>query len=260
MYSMKYDFIIGEMQWSYSRLTSFEQCHYGWLLHYVLHEPTESGFFAEYGSFVHLVIEQYLKGELEKDELVQYYMMHYHSQVVTMPFSPELADKYYYKGLKFFQTFDFPHKNIVAVEDRIEFDLGGMPFVGYIDVISEEDGELVITDHKSHDLKPFSRNYTKKKTKTDIELESYLRQLVLYAYGVKQKYGRYPKTLEFNCFKSGVMISIPFDESVVQPTIDWAIRTIQEITNESEWAPNIDYFFCKNLCDCRKSCEYVNEE
>lgn len=257
---MKYDFIISEMQWSYSRLTSFEQCHYGWLLHYVLHQPTESGFFAEYGSFMHLVLEQYLNGVLEKDELVEYYTRHYHSQVASQPYSKSLADKYYQNGIKYLLSIDFPHRNIVSVEERLEFIIGDMPFIGYVDVISEEDGELVITDHKSHDLKPFSKKYPAKKTQTDIELESYLRQLILYAYGVKLKYGKYPKTLEFNCFKSGTMIRVPFDESSVQKTIDWALRTRQEIIEESAWKPNIDYFYCENLCDCRKSCEYVNEE
>lgn len=257
---MQYVYQIQGMRFSYSRLTAYEQCHYEWLLKYIYHECGEDGFFAEYGSFVHEIIAKYLNGELDKDELPLYYARYYFDRVTSKPMSESLGLRYFRSGFGYFQGFDFPHKKIVAVEDEIEFNIGNVPFVGYVDVISEEDGELVITDHKSHDLKPFSKKYPEKKTKTDIELESYLRQLILYAVGVKKKYGRYPKTLEFNCFKSGVWISVPFDESLVEPTLKWVSDTLERITNESDWKPNMDYFFCKNLCDCRDSCEYVKED
>lgn len=257
---MKYDFLIDDMTWSYSRLTNFEQCNYGWLLNYIYHEERRSGFFAEYGSFMHDIIAKALTGQLEKSELASYFAKNFRKEVPTPATSPELKAKYFAVGKQYLRDFDFPHKKIVAVEEPVRFKIEGVPFVGYIDVISEENGELVITDHKSHDLKPFSKKYPEKKTKTDLELEAYLRQLILYAVGVKKKYGRYPAMLEFNCFKSGQWISVPFDESLVQPTIDWVLKTCKMIRDENEWKPNMDYFFCKNLCDVRDACEYWNEE
>ncbi len=256
---MKYTFLIDDMMFSYSRLTSFEQCHYGWLLNYIFHEEKRSGFFAEYGSFVHEIIAKILNGELSKEEAPTYYMRHFAEQCPTPAISSSLWAKYYARGLEYLKSFSFPHNKIVAVEERVKFDLGdGVPFIGYVDVISEENGELVITDHKSHDLKPFSRKYPEKKTKTDIELEAYLRQLILYAYGVKLKYGKYPAALEFNCFKAGTWITVPFQEEWVEPTLQWARDLRSLIRDESEWRPNEDYFFCQNLCDVRDSCEYAN--
>lgn len=255
---MKYDFIIDDMAFSYSRLTSFEQCHYGWLLNYVLHEPKRGSFFAEYGSFVHDIIAKILTGDLAKEDAPIYYMHHFYEQVPSRATSDALKARYYTRGLEYFRNFSFPHENIVAVEQLVKFNIAGVPFIGYIDAISEEDGEMIITDHKSHDLKPFSKKYPEKKTQTDIELESYLRQLILYAYGVKLKYGRYPATLEFNCFRAGTWIKVPFKEEWVQPTLYWARETREQIRNESAWKPTIDYFYCKNLCDVRDSCEYNN--
>lgn len=256
---MRYTFLIENMSFSYSRLTAFEQCRYGWLLRYILHEPQRDSFFAEYGSFVHKIIEKYLRGELAKDDLALYFMRHFAEAVPTAAMSADLKARYYTRGVEYFRHFSFPHDDIVAVEERVEFDLDGAPFAGYIDVISRDGDDLIITDHKSHDLKPFSKRYPEQKTKTDLELESYLRQLILYAVGVKKAYGRYPKTLEFNCFKSGTVISIPFNEEWVKPTLKWASDLRRDIIQESEWTPNVDYFFCKNLCDYRDSCEYCNQ-
>lgn len=256
---MKYDWLIDDMVFSYSRLTSYEQCNYGWLLDYVLHEPKEESFFSEYGSFMHAIIAKILTGEIDKNDAPFYYMRHFVEEVPSPATSDALKAKYYTSGLEYLRHFDFPHKNIVAVEESVRFEINGIPFVGYVDVISEEDGQLIITDHKSHDLSPFSKKYPTKKTKSDLDLESYLRQLILYAYGVKQKYGRYPAALEFNCFKAGNYISIPFKEEWVEPTLKWASELRDQIRNESEWRPSIDFFYCKNLCDMREVCEYCNE-
>ena len=51
---------------------------------------------------------------------------------------------------------------------------------GVIDLVGRSDtGGLVIVDHKSRALKPRSKR--KKPTKTNQELDEYLRQLYLYA-------------------------------------------------------------------------------
>lgn len=210
---------------------------------------------------MHSIIAKILTGEVSKEEAPMYYMRHFSENVPTPAMSSSIWARYYKRGLEYLRSFVFPHNDIVAVEERVRFDLDdGVPFIGYVDVISREGNKLVITDHKSHDLKPFSKKYPAKKIKTDLELEAYLRQLILYAYGVKLKYGEYPVALEFNCFKSDTWITIPFNEDWVNPTLQWARNLRNAIRNESDWKPNEDYFFCQNLCDVRDSCEYVKED
>lgn len=47
--------------------------------------------------------------------------------------------------------------SMVDVEKRVDFDIDGIRFVGYIDYLGiDDDGEFHIIDNKSRDLKPRS--------------------------------------------------------------------------------------------------------
>ena len=72
---MKYSNIISDFTWSYSRINQFEMCPYAFLLNYIKHTPKKPLFFSDYGSFIHKLIEQYLNGELKKDELAGEYLV-----------------------------------------------------------------------------------------------------------------------------------------------------------------------------------------
>ena len=258
MVSVDYSFLINNMEFSYSRLTSYEMCKQQWLLNYIFHEPKQSGFFAQYGSFMHSVLESHLKKEITADEALIFYITHFDQSVTGRAPSEKMRHSFFKQGIDYLSGLDFPHKNIVAVEERVEFEIDSIPYVGYVDVLSE-DGGLIITDHKSHPLFPYSKNHTTRPTKDDLELDSYLRQQILYAYGIKQKYGEYPIKLEFNSFRKRTFVSVPFSESMIEPTLAWASNTHKTIANTTDWAPTIDYFVCNNLCDVNKSCPYFEQ-
>ena len=65
------------MTWSYSRITKYEVCKYAWLLTYIKNCEKKGKFFAEYGSFIHQIMQKYLTGELKENELVDYYLENY---------------------------------------------------------------------------------------------------------------------------------------------------------------------------------------
>ena len=52
-------FIIDTMEWSYSRLTAYNQCPYQFKLKYVECNEGEPNFYAQYGSFCHKILEKY---------------------------------------------------------------------------------------------------------------------------------------------------------------------------------------------------------
>ena len=58
------DFILDTMTWSFSRLNAFYNCAYEFYLHYIECNKSENGFFGEYGSLIHKILEKYEKGEL----------------------------------------------------------------------------------------------------------------------------------------------------------------------------------------------------
>ena len=250
-----YSFLIDSMTWSYSRLQSFQKCPYGFFVHYILGEDEDETFLASFGSFVHKIHQLILTGVLQKEDASLYYLTHLHDEVSGNPPSSEVARNYIRGGYEYMSSFPtFPGKT-VSVEQELFFDINGYPFHGFADLVMEDNG-LILYDHKSRNLKPFSNR--KKPTKTDIELAEYYRQLYLYAIGIKKEYGEYPKELVFNCFRTRTMIRQPFDPDRLEEAKAWATNLIEEIRSCQNWNPDIDYFKCKNLCGLNDRCDYYD--
>lgn len=250
---MNYSHIIDDMVWSYSRITAYEDCPYRFYLTYIHKVPKNRNFFSDYGSFMHLIIQKYLIGELQRDELVSYYLMHFRTNVVGNAPSLSVFQNYFGQGIEYLRNIQLPKDETIGVEKDVSFRVGDREFIGYIDRVSRGDG-IDITDNKSRSLKP--RTHRKKPTKSDDELDKYLRQLYLYSVAIEQEYGVLPKQLIFNCFRTQTIIKEPFNIDSYEKTKKWALETIDNISKESDWKPNIDWFRCKYLCDRSSQCEY----
>ena len=150
----------------------------------------------------------------------------------------------------------FPKRDVLGVEQQVSFEFAGRPWTGFIDLISEEDGKLIITDHKSRTLKPRSNRASP--TKSDLELDSYYKQLYVYSAPVKELYGKYPDALEFNCFRSQTMIQEPFREDKFHRMEQWSKKEIEKIIVNDDWEARPDYWRCHYLCDVSGDCEYRN--
>lgn len=246
------------MTWSYSRLTAFDDCHYKWFLNYLYRDEDglplqkQSNFFAEFGSYIHLILQMYLSGVLDKEALPSFYLKHFISNVHSSPPNSKIYQNYFNQGLRYVETIALPKREIIGVEKNINFTFAGKPWTAFVDEISS-DGRLIITDHKSRTLKP--RSGRSKKTKSDAELDEYLRQLYVYSAAVKESYGCYPDILEFNCFRSGVTIQEPFDMKRYWQVEDWAKKKIETVTTNDNWNANPDFWQCHYLCDMRQECE-----
>lgn len=252
---MRYDLTIESMEWSYSRLTAFEDCPYLWLQRYIFRIRGQSKFFAQYGSLMHSIMQQYLTGTLTKNELVSYYLTHFLTEITGKAPTQKIYQSYLEQGRQYLKTLSFPARKILKVEDEMHFEFAGHPFTGFLDLMSEdEDGKLYITDHKSRALKP--RSNRSKPTQSDVELDKYLRQLYIYAHAVHSLYGRYPDYLEFNCFRTNTWICEPFSIERMQEVEEWARDLIDRITSESKWNAHLEFWFCKHLCDVAEECEY----
>lgn len=250
---MNFSNIISEMTWSYSRITTFESCPYQFFLSYIKRLPKKRMFFSDYGTLIHKIIELYLLGALKQDDLVPYYLYRFRADVAAAAPSKDIYTNYFQQGLQYLQSFSFPYRTILGVEKRADFSVEGLPFTGIIDC-EAEDGGIVIVDNKSRALKPRSKR--KKPTKSDMELDAYLRQLYLYSLIIKEQFHTYPTRLEFNCFRTGTLISEPFRMDALEQTKDWAIQSVQTITKNEDWSPNMDYWKCRYLCDLNEHCEY----
>lgn len=254
MSEMIYRPLIEDMVWSYSRIKCFEDCPYRFYLKYISGCKEAPQFYASYGSFMHKLIEEFYKGIIAKEEMPTKFLFGFQENVLGQRPKESTVEKYIQLGVEYLKHFSpFPY-NMVAVEKKVEFELGGKKFIGFIDYLGEKDGEYYIVDNKSRELKP--RSNRKTPTAKDHELDDMLKQLYLYAAAVKQEYGRFPKALCFNCFKNQVFIEEPFSEEKFSETVEWFLKTIDSIADENDFLPYFDFFSCNYICGVNNECCY----
>lgn len=263
MGEISYAPLIEDMTWSHSRVKGFEDCPYAWYLTYIEEYPREQTFFASYGSFMHQILEMYFNKTMDEKSLVLHYLLHYDEEVVGEPPNKKIALNYYQKGLDYVENIDanleeFKDFKVLGTEIHFKTIVNGREFIGFIDLLLEDkNGKLYLVDHKSRDLK--KRSTRKKPTKSDIELDEYLKQLYLYSVYIEQTYGRLPDYLCFNCFKESLIIVEAFNSETYTQVLNEYCEQINSIIAEEDFLPNEDYWRCHHLCDQKYNCEYFEE-
>ena len=263
---MSYSQKISKMTWSFSRLSTYENCPYEFYLNYLLSDeenyPPENNYYAEQGSFVHKILQKILSGELSENNAAEYYYDNYDYNVLaTVPKS--IMDKSYDACLEYFSEVRFDalkDYKILGVELETNTKIDKYKFIGYIDLLlkNKKTDDIIILDHKSSPY-PFNQKGTVKSNCKE-KFESYRKQMYIYAKFVYENYGAYPKYLVWNHFKDGGKIAkIDFNKTEYDDTLEWCIDTIHKIENDKTFDANFKYFYCKNLCSFRNSCEYAEE-
>lgn len=281
------------MIYSFSRLSSWETCKYAWWLNYlaeiyvckkcgrVFANDTEitvcpecgsievdyykvdrDNAFSLYGTLCHELIEKYAKHELAEYELLYEYENNF-DIAVCKDFPPnafvDLRASYYNGGYEYFSQFEgfdyitSPYK-ILGVEQEFETDFGDFKLKGFIDLLLEDkNGTPIIVDHKS-----------KKDIKTKADKLHYGRQTALYAKWVHDTYGKWPKELVYNLFRSQTLCRIKFTDAVYNEAVEWATRQVKEIESAMAdknfcWSPDTSSeFFCNNLCSYKEVCQFAH--
>lgn len=246
--------LIEDMTWSYSRIECFNDCPYRFFLKYIKKCEETPQFYASYGSFMHKLLEKYYKNELNKEEMQTKFLFDFSKEVQGPRPQESTVRKYIDLGLRYLEQFrPFPF-NMIDVEKKVEFKIHGKPFIGFIDYLGEKDGELYIVDNKSRELKPRSKRATP--TVKDRELDEMLKQLYIYSAAIKEEYGKFPKSLCFNCFKNQTFIEEPFNMAAYERAIQWALSEIESIESAEDFYPSIDYFGCYYICGVHDDCCY----
>ena len=149
---MDNSFLLDAMDWSYSRVNSFDQCPRMFYLTYLQCADRVDNAFAQWGTLVHSLLERYYREQVELWDLTSLYEKEYSKTVKErFPF-PRLEDSYYERGIEYLNNFNGQigdEEEILAVEDRYVSTLGGRPVVGVIDLIPRTKSGLIVCDHKS---------------------------------------------------------------------------------------------------------------
>ena len=145
-------------RYSYSQLSSFSECPFGYYLKNIEGIPDQSNGFAEQGSLIHDILDKWAKKELKKEDMAREYEKRYANEVVTsfprMLTSKGYAEKTYQQGLEYFENFDeFPGYTVVSAEEKFEQPLKltdgtTRPFIAFVDLVLRNDftGGLVVME------------------------------------------------------------------------------------------------------------------
>ena len=241
-----------ENRFSYSKLTTFNNCKYGYCERYINHQKGIGNCFSSYGTLVHSLLERYAKGELSAEGLLDAYEWEFDAAVPepfpTTKYCPDMRKLYYEQGVEFLTNFKgYSGLKILDVEEAFDMPLFDWTLTGVVDLvfIEQETNQLVLRDWKS-----------KASFKNKKEAAEYRRQLYLYSPYIKKKYGRFPDRLEFYLIRKNDIVSAPFSEDDMAEAISWANNTVKEIKECWTYPPSPEAFFCNQLCNHRLTCPH----
>ena len=232
-------------RWSFSRISLYEQCPYGYYLQYVEKRGGVENFYASFGSLIHKLLQQILDKEITYEEAVDYFTENYENEIY--PDVPQnIIDSYFEKGLTYLADVDFSDLevefDVIGVEKEVDFDVNGHKFIGYIDLLlqSKSSGDYVIVDHKSS---KYPLGKTGKVLKScEEQAKHYEHQLLLYSQAIHDEYGKYPVQLTWNYFKENKWYSVPFDENKLNEAMAWAENLVKTISEDKEFVAKKDFF------------------
>lgn len=236
--------------YSFSKLAAYDQCPRMWELTYILKAPKLKGAFSEYGTLMHSVLERYERGELPLSALADTFDWEWDETFKGIQFPPnkyvDLAESYKNQGMTFLQNFKgIPDDTkILGVEQHFEIPIGDFVLQGFIDLIYERDGKLVILDWKT--AKAYSKS----------ELAHKQRQPYLYALYPKAVYDRWPDEIHFGHIRDDKRVVIPFDSDAQTEAVNWANDRVATLRSTWDFPCKPSEFFCRNICSVRGSCKY----
>ena len=252
-------------RYSYSQLSSFSECPFGYYLKHIEGAEEQSNGFAEQGTLIHDILDKWAKKEIKKEDMAAEYARRYPEEVTTsfprMLTAKGYAEKTYQQGLEYFETFDeFPGYTIVSAEEMFDMpikltDGTERPFIAFVDLVLRDEftGGLAVYDHKSKSWTTFRR-----------ERELMYRQQYLYSYFIHEKYGEWPAILGFNLFKElGKKDEREFSKEEFEKTMQWATEAIHQIESYDvlDWmeckeqkTPGKPDMYCAYICGTRGSC------
>lgn len=227
--------------WSFSRLNQFRLCPLTWYSTYVLGLRGEN-YFAFRGSLVHSIMEDFYNVGYAKNlplKVIRETMQEkFRRGMRDAPPTQSWFKKGEWDIISSFDRFK-PLHDFTAVEEKIEFEVGGFPFQGFID--------LTISERTPLDWK------------SKWSSEKYLRQQYLYAIGLRYN-GRKANHIWIVEYKNNMnLVDIKVVPPVMKDTEHWAVETVGMIRSALEKgefpADNGDNFFCSMLCS-NNSCEF----
>ena len=276
--------------YSYSKLSSFQNCAYGYYLTYIQHIKGEDNVYGILGNVVHDMYELLTKDEITIEEAKEKFKQEYElCKFLGLTFPTKMSEEKYVYDVE--HSFDYFIKPTGRLEQEryFQIEIENKIFRGYIDLIifDDEKKTIRVIDYKT------SSRFSKK------DLESHkVFQLILYSMYLEKEYPDY-KILNpmFYMLKyvnvtnekgrtsikeiydvdelryevvSPLMVEVQYNDNmkdklkqyINEVTLDIAFNDDEE---ESDWYPTLEElrnntFYCKNLCGHKNKCKFYKGE
>lgn len=164
--------------YSYSRLTSFHTCQYGYYLSYVKRLKGTQNAYAYLGGITHEQLEKLQIDEIDiETALKNFDSGSFDAEFLGYTFPNENIKNSYNNAVKhYIKTFKPYQCDSCEIEEKFDINIDGINLIGYIDLLLfNEDGTVTIIDHKT------SSEYSKK------DKAEHGRQLILYGIACEQR-------------------------------------------------------------------------
>jgi RecB family exonuclease len=234
------------MIWSYSRLTTADDCPYSFWSQYIAKEEQEQNSWGVGGTHTHEIIEKVLLGELPAGEEAATKWLE------TLPILPfkgmtsTYVANYVEKSYNFIRNFKGVNNKILSVEREFQIEIEGIPIRGFIDLETENEKGIVVTDWKTSAKSGFVGK----------KLAQKQRQLYLYADAVKKHYGRYPKAMYFYLIMDKEFIKVDWSRKGANEMRRWVVEVVEKASKWENYPPkDKPDFFCSNICGV-KTCKH----
>lgn len=253
-----------DFRWSFSKIAAFKQCPMSFYLTYVLNPGSDDelpGYFSQYGSLMHSILEEYYKGQLPVFCLADEWIRRYDTEVTVSPppFPAGFGEKNYNTAIDYLSNVkDLPAGfEVLSVEKKFVIDIEGYRVSGIADLVIGSPDEVIIIDHKTKSAASMKKEY-----------QLYRKQLYLYAIWFHEDTGRWPTTLRFNMVKERKNLDEPFDPAMVEETKRWFVDSIHEIEvcdAFEDWQVCIkpdetrEPYACRWICGCNPQCDRYQE-
>jgi hypothetical protein len=257
------------------------------MLNYIEDVDKESNFFAEYGLFIHAILEKFFKNELEIFELVGWYEDNYSKYVVTPApsFPAGMAEQYYDDGKEYFENFDFPKDDyeVLTVEDDFNITFLDNEIIIKPDLVlkHKKSKKNILCDYKTSVLfklttreknciylskNGLKESYIFKATDKKEKLVEYIIQMYLYCLGLRVKHKIQIDEIRLWFIRQDRELIFNFEQTKSDESIDWFQSEINKIKNERLWKPITALleekelkkatYFCNQICNFRSICQY----
>ncbi len=246
-----------------SSVSLFKQCQRRWKFRYIDRLPDPPGQEALAGTFAHSVLEDLLKQE--KKHRTQDCVR----EIATKAW-PSMANSADFRSLKLdadavrafkWQSWkaiqglwdleDPAEVDVEETELRVQVDVGGVPFLGFVDRIEREEDGLVISDYKSGRPPP------------DRFESRYLEQVLLYAAAVSEMEYEMPARVRLMYLGNKII-----EEEVTPERIDEVVERLVETWDDmlesfrkGEFPANVGKLcgWCVFSENCPEGSEYLSE-